>query len=62
MPKSNWETKKNQPEIIRTCHDEDCPKCGWPETIIIRDQATMKPIEIECALKRKGRCDWSKKL
>ena len=62
MPKSSWETEKEASKTIRTVHDEDCPKCGWPETIIIRELPTMKPLEIECAKKRKGECDWSKKL
>jgi hypothetical protein len=47
------------PKIIRTCHDEDCPKCGFPETIIVRLAETMKPIWIECS---KRSCDWGRKL
>ena len=45
-------------KVVRTCHDEDCPKCGFPETIIIRDAKTMKPLMIECSKK----CGWSKPL
>jgi hypothetical protein len=43
---------------IRTCHDEDCPQCGFPETIIIRNARTMKPLRIICS---KG-CGWWKKI
>ena len=41
-------------ELIRTYHDEDCPKCGFPETIDLRDQETMKLVGRECS---KG-CGW----
>lgn len=47
------------PRIIRTCHDEDCPKCGFPETIIVREEATMNPLWIECSDRK---CDWGKKI
>lgn len=62
MPKNNWENKKEEVKTIRTLRDENCPKCGWPETITIREETTMKPLEIECGLKRKGKCDWSQKV
>ena len=49
-------------KFIRTCHDEDCPKCGFPETIVIRNSKTFKPISIECTLRVRGKCDWHKRL
>lgn len=54
------EFDKNNNEIIRTYHDEDCPKCGFPETIIVRNAKTMKPIWIECSQKKYGKCEWKK--
>lgn len=38
-------------------HDEDCPKCGFPETSIIREGKTHKPIIGYCS-----KCGWSKKF
>jgi hypothetical protein len=43
---------------IRTVHDADCPKCGFPETIIIRQEGTMMPLREECS---KG-CGWKRKI
>lgn len=45
--------------IKKTYHDEDCPKCGFPETVIVREEKTMKPLYIECSLRK---CDWAKKM
>jgi len=45
---------------IRTCHDEDCPQCGFPETIIIRNARTMKPLRIICS-KRRKKIKWTMK-
>lgn len=42
--------------LMRTVHDADCPKCKFPETVIIREKATMKAIAEECS---KG-CGWSR--
>ncbi len=39
---------------IRTCHDEDCPRCQFPETIDVRDAKTFEIIYRECS---KG-CGW----
>ena len=39
-------------------HDESCPKCGFPETIICRD-IDMKPLFIYCSKKD---CDWMRKI
>jgi hypothetical protein len=52
--------EKPEPGTIWTPHDEDCPKCGFPETITIRDEKTMKPLAFKCS-KRKG-CDFYRKL
>lgn len=38
-------------------HDEDCPKCGFPETSIVRDGKTHNPLVGYCS-----KCGWSKKL
>ena len=46
------------PKFIRTCHDEDCPKCGFPETIIVRNAKTMKPLWIECSARISNGCSW----
>lgn len=46
-------------KIIRTYHDENCPKCDFPETVIVREKETMKPLYIECSSKK---CDWAKKM
>lgn len=45
-------------DVIKTCHDADCPKCGFPETIIVRDAESMKPIKEVCSAK----CGWSRKI
>jgi hypothetical protein len=42
-------------ETVRTVHDEDCPQCGFPETIIVREAKTMKPLYALCS---SGKCDW----
>lgn len=47
------------PRIIRTCHDADCPQCRFPETIIVREQKTMKPLWEECS---KRDCEWGRKI
>lgn len=44
--------------FIRTVSDQDCPKCGFPEVCIIRDEKTMNPFWIECS---KSDCDWARK-
>lgn len=48
--------------FIRTCHDENCPKCGFPETIIVRNAKTMKPLWIECSTRMTRGCSWQKEL
>ncbi len=39
---------------IRTVHDEDCLRCGFPETVDVRDPKTFDIIFRECS---KG-CGW----
>lgn len=39
---------------IRTCHDEDCPRCGFPETIDVRNAKNMAIIFRECSVA----CGW----
>jgi len=51
---------EKQKLFIRTYHDENCPKCDFPETTIVRDSKTMRPIAAECG--NKPSCGWSKKL
>jgi ribosomal protein L37E len=43
-----------QGKTIRTCHDEDCPKCGFPETIDIRNAKTFEIIRRVCS----KNCGW----
>ena len=50
------------PPFIKTCHDEDCPRCEFPETIIVRDAKTMKPYWIECSARYSKGCAWQKEL
>lgn len=40
-------------ELIRSYHDEDCPLCGFPETVITSRLVggTLQPISIECSKK-----------
>lgn len=47
-------------KTVRTYSDKDCPKCGFPETVIVRDGETMKSLSVECSNSKK--CDWNKKL
>lgn len=46
-----------QGNTIKTCRDENCPKCGYPETLVIREEKTMKPLRIICSSKK---CDYCK--
>ena len=44
--------------VITHVHDEDCPKCGFPETIIVRRADNGQPIEAYCSKE----CGWRKEL
>lgn len=46
-------------EIVRTVHDGDCPRCGFPETVYVRDSLTMDILREECS---KRSCHWNRKL
>lgn len=46
-------------DTITHCHDGDCPKCGYPETLYIRNKETGDILEEKCSSKK---CDWSKKF
>jgi len=52
--------KIKQGKTIMTCHDENCPKCNFPETLIVRSVYTMKPLRIKCSNYRK--CDWEQNI
>ena len=52
-------SKSSLPIYIKTFHDADCPKCGFPETIIVRDQQTMEALWEECSKKT---CNWGRKI
>jgi len=61
--KVNTETVKRlkhlipkQERVVRTYHDEDCPRCGFPETIDVRNAVTMEIVRRECS----KRCGWEK--
>lgn len=60
MPKTKPKKNKvvrmkiNQGKPLMTCHDEDCPKCGFPETIDVRNPNTMAIIRRICS----KRCGW----
>jgi hypothetical protein len=41
---------------IRTLKDEDCPGCGWPETIDVRDGRTGRVVRRECGARKQ--CGW----
>mgnify|MGYP001569850299 CR=1 FL=1 len=43
-----------QGKTIMTYHDEDCPRCGFPETIDVRDSKTMEIKRRICS----KRCGW----
>ena len=45
-------------QVLTHVHDEDCPKCGFPETIIVREMKSHKPIAAYCSKE----CGWSKKF
>ena len=46
-------------KIVKTYQDENCPKCDFPETVIIREAETMKPLIMECSSQK---CNWARKL
>ena len=54
MTKQTKKKVMKQGEPILTCHDEDCPKCGFPETIDVRNSETMKIMRRICS----KRCGW----
>ncbi len=45
--------------FLKTYHDENCPVCGFPETVITREKKTMKPTLAECS---SNKCSWARKL
>lgn len=49
----------SEKEETRLCHDEDCPKCGFPETVLVCEGEKMKPIRWECSANPP--CGWTKK-
>jgi hypothetical protein len=44
--------------VLSHVHDGDCPQCGFPETIIIRDVKDDKILAEECSKS----CGWYKKI
>jgi len=51
---------KGDTETIRTIQDKDCPKCGFPETVVVRNFPSMEPIAEMCS-SHTG-CDWARKI
>lgn len=47
-------------KTILTCRDVNCPKCGFPETVVVRDAKTMEPLAIKCS--SHSGCTWEKKI
>lgn len=47
-------TQIKQGKTILTCHDENCPSCGFPETLDVRDSETMEIKRRICS----KRCGW----
>jgi len=45
-----------QHKIIQHVHDGDCPECGFPETIFVRDAETHELLKEKCSKK----CGWEK--
>ena len=43
-------------KVLIHVHDEDCPKCGFPETVIVRNIKTFKPIKAYCSKE----CGWER--
>jgi hypothetical protein len=43
-----------QGKTVTLCHDESCPKCGFPETLTVCIEKTLKPIRFICS----KRCGW----
>lgn len=35
--------------FVRTYRDEDCPECGFPETVTVRDKKTLRPVAFQCS-------------
>lgn len=38
-------------KVIRTVSDESCPKCGYPEIVIVRDAENGESLRRECSSK-----------
>ena len=36
-------------KIIQTVHDADCPKCGFPETVQLRNEKTGEILGERCS-------------
>lgn len=49
--------KKN--ETVRLCKDQDCPKCGFPETVLVCVGPELTPKQFECSSRD---CNWMKKI
>lgn len=45
--------------VVRIVHDGDCPRCGFPETVITRSSETMQPVREECSSQT---CHWNRKI
>ena len=58
--KAKIERRKKISKVMhRTVSDQDCPKCDFPEIILVRDKKTMRPLWVECS---DVDCDWGKKI
>ena len=51
-------TKTKNITEARVVHDDDCPKCGFPETSRMIDFQTGRQYDWQCS---KRTCDWYKK-
>lgn len=46
-------------KIMSHVHDGDCPRCGFPETVMVRDAATGELLREYCS---KRTCWWSRRV
>lgn len=46
-------------KIIKVVREEDCPKCGYPELVYVKDAQTLEPIFKKCGNEK---CNWQERI
>lgn len=46
-------------DVMNLCKDQSCPHCGFPETLLVVDNKTLKPLRYRCS---SHKCHWWRKV